>query len=195
MKILNIKSKMIRSKICFYCLSVFFCNVFSCTSEKNNQKKEIYQELSSFIGTKIILQTNNLLPINFPDTLDSNYFVKSKYKIFHFIDNYGCSGCKIGKLSSWNDLYKRSDYNGIPIIIIIHTNVISELKSLMRRNGFTFAYFVDFKNSFFNTNLKLPQRELLRTFLTRNDTVILVGNPLKNQELDKMYRREIVKNF
>lgn len=89
-------------------------------------------------------------------------------------------------------MYKRLDYNGIPIIIIIHTNNITELKSSMRRYEFSFPYFIDFKNSFMNVNFKLPQKELLRTFLTRNDTVILVGNPLKNKEIDKLYRREIV---
>ncbi len=80
------------------------------------------------------------------------------------------------------------------VIIVIETKNISEIKNMIRKIGLTILYFIDFKQNFKNHNKCLPQSEVLRTFLTRNDTVILAGNILKNRNLEELYYNQIHKN-
>lgn len=53
-------------------------------------------------------------------------------------------------------------------------------------------FIIDWTGSFHRTN-RLPQEEQLRTFLVYNNKVVLAGDPLGNEKMQKLYKKQLMK--
>lgn len=51
--------------------------------------------------------------------------------------------------------------------------------------------FLDVDNKFKALNPKLPKNSILRTFLLRDNHVVLCGNPTGNKNIKQLYKREM----
>ncbi|TAJ11006.1 hypothetical protein DMA11_18390 [Marinilabiliaceae bacterium JC017] len=77
------------------------------------------------------------------------------------------------------------------IIFIIHVSEIVGLEYYLDMNGLEITYYLDCNNSFVLKNDLLGNRNIQTFLLDENNEIILVGNPLFNEELTKLYQREI----
>ncbi|MHC1780613.1 MAG: hypothetical protein AB9922_10305 [Bacteroidales bacterium] len=180
--------------ILIFCIISICSFLFYCCNHEREQERIIRKELSNFLGLEINHDKLELLPINNDENQNIETLFRKKYKIYQFIDEISCTECKINSLKLWSDMINKFSTINSDVIIVIETKNISEIKNMIRKMGLTILYFIDFKQNFKNHNKCLPQSEVLRTFLTRNDTVILAGNILKNRNLEELYYNQIHKN-
>ena len=177
----------------------FFCIMLiplflSCNSKKKEMKEYIEKELILFLYSKISIEEVGLIPVNLTDSIMMKDYLSSKYKIYSFVDSMDCSSCQIVRLRKWKDLFKDLNSKLSPIIIIFNTQDVLNVKKYMDLYGLDFPYFLDFENKFKKVNKQIPQKGIFRTFLTRNDSIIVVGNPINNKKIEKLYRKEISTN-
>jgi hypothetical protein len=182
--------KYLLSFLCIILIPIFL----SCNSKKNDKKEYIEKELILFLDSKISIEDVGLIPINLADSIMMKDYLSSKYKIYSFVDSMNCSSCQIVRLRKWKDLFKNLNPKLSPIIIIFNTQDVLNVKKYMELYGLDFPYFLDFENKFKQVNKQIPKKGAFRTFLTRNDTVIVVGNPINNKKIEKLYRTEISKH-
>lgn len=181
MRLKNIKST---STLCLLTLTVLcFCQ---CSNKDENG-------LSSFIeqwqGNKIILP-EIMTDIMTGDTIDID---SSEFTIFTYIDSVGCTGCKM-KLPLWSEFMNSLDTitnAEVNHLVVIHSpdkrNTVLELK----KYSYGYPIYLDKSNQIDKTN-EFPDDELYRTFLLdKEKRVILVGNPIYNNNLANLYKSVI----
>lgn len=187
--------EIINSKINKGLFCLFFCLMaFSCSS-RLGVKKNIEQMMEKPINT---VEKNMVrwIPRHTLCTKDG------KAKNFSFVvyaDSSQCSPCFINGLKEWNellDLEKDKKYN-IEFLFIIEPR-IGESTLLCRRlndSQFTHAVLIDKQYLFRKANPQIPKETMYHTFLLdKNSNVVLVGNPLHNEDVKKLFYRILDKN-
>ena len=116
---------------------------------------------------------------------------RSKLKLIVYADTSDCSLCFLNHLSLWNDfLPLEKKYNGaISFVFIIEArqNESSTLYNQLLTTGLNHPIFIDDKLSFRKSNPHIPKEALYHTFvLDEKNNIVLVGNPLKNEEIEKL---------
>lgn len=79
-----------------------------------------------------------------------------------------CTECHIKYLDKLKGFFREVDQKRSPVLVLFNTNDA-------------------FDKKFKSLNKKLPKSEVINTFLTRNDTVILAGNPVYNPKLKELF--------
>ena len=127
---------------------------------------------------------------------DANHHIKkeAKYKIVSYIDSLSCTSCYFSHYySSWANLsgnFKDKDFS---FYLIFYTNDIDGIKRLFDLYKLDIPFFIDFYDDF-KTNNNIPVESVLHTFLLKDNTVILAGDPFNNSKLFELYKQEIYKN-
>lgn len=169
-----------------YIFLLIFC--LSCTNKL--EKKE----LKSFLGSKIVLP-ENLIPFNFPEGYSSSQDLLNTRKIILYIDSSSCSECKIKELHRYNDVinYLRSESDDFSFIIIFGTDNNYFIKNTMDLFNVKLPYFLDIEQNLKTRNEKFPSSVFLHCFLIINNKVVLSGEPIHNDKMLLLYRRELSK--
>ncbi|MEG0517972.1 MAG: hypothetical protein RR555_03755 [Bacteroidales bacterium] len=163
----------------------------SCTS--TNVSTDVRTTLADFIGTKIATDSIVLIPINKIDSVCISSYLASKYKLYVYIDSINCTACKINKMREWSTLFKLFNAQQASVIVIFNSDNVQGISSTMELYELDFTYFLDIEHEFKKVN-KIPNIEILQTFLTRNDTVIAAGTPLNNDKIINLYQTLISSN-
>ena len=117
-------------------------------------------------------------------------------KIVVYFDSNGCTPCRI-KLNEWKEFMQKINIvnRDIQFIFIFATKKIVELNKEIILNDFSYPIYFDYTNSFEKIN-KLPREHKYHTFMLNNENkIILVGNPVLNNKIEKLYLREINKRY
>ena len=185
----------INSKICKGLFCLFFCLMaFSCSS-RLGVKKNIEQMMEKPINT---IEENMVrwLPRS---TLYKEDGKAKRFSFVVYVDSSQCTPCFINGLKEWNellDLEKSKKYN-IRFLFIIESR-IGESTLLCRRlndSQFTHAVLIDKQYLFRKANPQIPKETMYHTFLLdKNSNVVLVGNPLHNEDVKKLFYRILDKN-
>jgi len=146
--------------------------------------------------------------ISFPDQIDywaydsttfqmekENFTLNHELKIIAIID-IDCSAC-VGEIDEWEKALKEKKLKkDLVFIFIIKTVDPENFSQFIRHKKISDAYVAyDSSNEIFKIN-SFSNYKTLQTMLLDNDNrVILVGNPLNNKSLIKLYNREIVKRI
>lgn len=157
----------------------------------NSQKQELKETISLWHQKEI----------NFPKELNdqiikNNPEYRQQYKILNYIDTNGCSMCRL-KLYEWKLLKRELDSLQInfPIIFIAYLKDYHNLKAMQKINKFPIPIIQD-STGIMNKANNFPRNPLLQTFLLdNNNKVLIMGNPINNQQLLKLYKQEIKKNL
>lgn len=113
-----------------------------------------------------------------------------------YFDSTGCGSCKISRLYEWESfvkLSKQSNDNFKRFFIFSPSKQNKdELLLSLRGNNLKHPMIFDEDNLFSEKNKHIPQNELLHTFLIdKNNNVVIVGNPINNETLYKLYIKTI----
>jgi len=157
-------------------ITLSLCN--SC--HRNHKLKEL---VNSWVNREIILPTYLPFKIYGKDTIVSTDFT---YKIINYIDTNDCMSCNL-KLYEWRQLRNEIKNNRTGIIFIVHANNYDEFETLLRKNRADFLCIYDYDRDIQKLN-NFPNKKSLQTFLLdSNNKVLLIGNPIYNEKLRKLY--------
>lgn len=159
------------------CISFLSCNM----------QPDVNSGLKKLIGREMKLPPD-IVGFNLADSVSMDTYLNSPYKIIYYIDSMGCTECHIESLYRWKKFFQETDQKKSPIVILFETNDIFDIQMFMEKFELHFPFFLDANKKFkaMNRNI-LPDHALLSTFLTRNDTIILAGNPIDNFKLRELF--------
>jgi len=168
----------------FRILSLFL--LIACNNgAKQSPEADVIKRL---IGKELIF-TDNLLPetIEKKTPFSFELFRKKPLKIVAII-NLDCGLC-IESLNGWEEYLKNKD---ITFILIVGGNDFEFFKALKNNESQIFENIFHDKNNIFEMTNKIPRETRFKTFLIDKDNkILLIGNPLFNKNIDKLYEKEI----
>lgn len=170
---------------CKYILIVVLI-LLSCDDTKN-----IAIDLSQLQSKPITLPETCEVIADGRDTSITNILI-SNLKLVVYVDSVGCSLCSISKMYLWEGFieYAKPFSNQLKYYFIYSPakKDINDIKMALRNNMFDYPVLIDEKGDFERLNPHLPKNKQLHTFLLdENNNVILVGNPLNNKEVEKLF--------
>lgn len=160
----------------FYLWFFFFAMFFLCSCGNNN----ISHDIKINTGKQII----------FPDSLVNRLGNEQNtgIRIVSCI-NGNCPKC-LHELKKWIEM---KDKYHLKLVFVIYTEDKVLLDYFIEKEDLKISYFLDTTNCFILTN-KLQSNNLFQTFILDNSNkTILIGNPLHNCELFRLYLTEYEK--
>ena len=176
------KNKILCSLFLIVCASVI-----SCKQSNNNS---LQRHLREFVGTEITIPESLLL---FNDT---NHYIREdvKYKLVFYVDSLSCTQCFLNAgVVTWANLMNKFESRDFNLVIVFHSQDIEVLQELFKTYNLDIPFFIDFYGDFEESN-NLPSERMLHTFLLKDNTVVLAGDPSNNPKLLQLYEKEIAKN-
>jgi len=133
---------------------------------------------------------------------DSTYmdFSVAKLKLIIYVDSTECMSCKIKRLNDWNKILKLdSVYKGRIKFYFVFSPKRGQVKQTLRSiklSSLFYPLFLDENSDFIKDNTQIPRDMRLHTFLLDEDNnIILIGNPLRNKGIRKLFYREVKKRL
>lgn len=126
------------------------------------------------------------------DTLCNNE-TSEMIKFVIYSDSIKCSSCALKDMYRWDDYIKRirKFYDGELEMFFIFNPSRKDWKSfylIMKTTPPAMSVYVDTLGIFECLNPHLPNNPMFHTFLLdENNNVLLVGNPLENEKIEKLF--------
>lgn len=154
---------------------------------------------SSTINKELICMTSEPISIPLQDleeySQDRNNIKYDKVlngcKIVNYVDSKSCSICYMKSIYKWDDfIYVNEETKNVEYFFIIDVRGqnIDELKNALDKIFFSQNIYFDTNGIFISKNKHISDNQLYHTFLLdKNNNIVLVGNPINNQEMGKLY--------
>lgn len=183
------------NRIVLFALIVGAFMYSACTgnNEQNEQKKKQEAELRLFKEKIITLPENMLAKHCDEQILPDTTLLERPLKMIVYINQDGCTDCKLRGLLPYYMFILENEYlDNFGVVIILNTVDRELAESTLADMRFRRTVFYDLDNSFERLNPHLPQNEQFHTFLLNEENkVILVGAPVYNEKLKKLYLKEM----
>ena len=166
---------------------------FSCSS--NEMKKE-YEQLKS---EKITIPDYEHAIIEGKDSLINDCF-KGNLKLVIFTDSTSCNSCSVETIYNWEELVKYAErYGGQLDFYFIFTPKkydVEDVQFALTHTTFKYPLILDSLGLFRAMNPHIPTNKLFHTFLLNEENrVIMVGNPLHNSNVRKLFEDIVEENL
>ncbi len=164
--------------------------LFSCVLSLISCRNRIKQDIEKLTSTPITLPLNIDIVVNGRDSLITNYY-DSEYKLIIYADPDGCASCSVAKLYLWDPLIKYSETfnNRLKFYYIFGTQDSKKIKATLMSNDFSYPVLIDESMEFERLNPHIPKNKSMHTFLLdNNNNVLLIGDPLINKDVEKMFK-------
>lgn len=117
-----------------------------------------------------------------------------KLVVYH--DSTVCTSCVFQKLHKWDDFIEKAKaHKGNLELYFIFSPPSNEqhlLKVMVKNYKPKMPIYMDTAGVFRRTTPQLPSNPMLHTFLLdENNEVLVVGNPLENEKIDRMFWRTV----
>jgi hypothetical protein len=172
---------------------ILFMTLLICISGcKDKRTAEIEKIVKEWTGKTIVFPEDLQCKWIGQDTVCPDLFDKP-YKILTYIDSSGCSSCKL-RLSDWKVIINEIDLlapEQVSFLFYIHPKDEKELTFLLKRDQIDYPVFVDVNNKIEELN-HFPQEIIFQSFLLdQNNQILLIGNPVMNPAVWKIYKQQI----
>lgn len=157
-------------------------------------ENKINIEVQSMYNQKVIIPIDSFYVIH-PHS--ENHLLhgvdqKQRQRLIVYSDSLVCSSCKILELEKWESFFaSKSSYKNVfdAIFIFSPSHIDLEvLKFAIKSQEISFPIYIDTLGVFKKMNHYLPDNSLLHTFLIdKEGKIILVGSPLDNKMIEKMF--------
>lgn len=161
----------------------------SCVGESGKVK----QELASLMSNRIEMCQEATVTLSGKDIIAQDYFA-SDFKMVVYTDSLGCSSCALQQLHLWSDFVEFAEpYGGkLKYYFIFNPPKRENIRLALRSSMLDYPMLLDSLGEFERLNPHLPKNKAMHTFLLdEQNNVVLVGNPLHNPEIERMFK-EIV---
>jgi len=155
---------------------------------------KIEEELSKLLKHKIIIPYDQM-----PDTYSTAILEinkNAKYRLVVFVDSTECSSCSLRSLAEWETYIGEKAHKNLNLHIILQpkANEYNEIMDIVAESGVKIPVFVDSCYAFTRINPFIPHNTIMHTFLlNQNDSIVLVGNPLRNKKIEELVQKIILK--
>lgn len=170
--------------VTFICTAFFFV---ACS----NRERQFTQEIKVLQSKVIRLPSRGLFMRRGKEVqkVDVN---KEVLKLVVYADSIGCTACAINHIDSWGHFIDYAEqFNNQLRFYFIFSPMKKEVRGtelMITNTMFDYPILLDTLGEFEKLNPYLPKNRALHTFLLdENDKVILVGNPLHNKKIEKMF--------
>ena len=125
--------------------------------------------------------------------IDSLSFYNKNISLVVYSDSNFCTICGLKKLYQWYDVLSiiRDKYNGIVKVYFIFApskEQVPDLDKAVKTSLIDYPVFFDYNNVFARRNTNIPADITMHTFLLdENGGIILVGSPLDNMRIRKLF--------
>jgi len=173
------------------------CSALSCKDNRN--KKEIKKVVNEWIGKEILLPEKVSCYVAGKETLQEicNELLRQEFKILMYIDSAGCSDCRL-KLSEWKQLMEDADrffQGNVGFLLFFQPESVSKMANLFAPGRFDYPVFMDINGTINRLN-RFPKEMEYRCFLLNKDNkVLMIGNPVLNLNIWKLYKSKIEENI
>lgn len=116
--------------------------------------------------------------------------INKEIKVLTVVDSNSCTECRL-KLYDWRKYIEEIDSINLDItfIFIVHAKDSSLIEIIKEKNKFNYPIFYDYTNKMEQLN-HFPKDSRFQTFLLdKNNKVILIGNPIGNSYMWKLYKK------
>lgn len=170
-----------------YILPIFF--ICSCTNNR------LIKDMRSLMGQQITVSVDWNTVLKGKDTVLSD-FTKVPIKLIVWVDSLGCTSCEANSMYMWKDIANYADslsqWFNIIFLFTPKKKDLPALSTVLTRELLDYPIFIDLNGRFVRQNPNLPKNRQLHTFLLdKNNKVVMVGSPLYNPTLWKLYKRTI----
>lgn len=159
--------------------------------KKESKKTVVEKIVSEWVGKEIIFPKDISCSFMGKDTACLD--MSTPYKILVYTDSVGCMSCK-SHLKEWNYLLKDIEElskKQVRFLFYFCPQNEQQIDLLLKRDDFKQIVFVDYTNELNKLN-NFPHKVEYRCFLLDKDNkVLLVGNPIMNPNLWKVYKNVI----
>ncbi len=169
--------------------------LFQCNTTTSKQKS-VEQVVENTLGKKLLIPNNLVVYKPFEKYLDDSIGISQKpFKIYSLVDAT-CSVC-VDNIVKWDRFVAElNNRENVSIILILESDDNFELIKYICEEGiiteFSYPFFFDINNEFIRLNPFIKKNKHLETILTdTNNNIIMLGNPLFNENIKNKFR-EIV---
>ncbi len=138
--------------------------------------------------------------ISFPKSLEmctGNAEIPSRpYKLLVFRDSLVCTPCYVKSLDEWKAFLSAIKPNRLDLIFVLSPKLdeYMSVKSVLRNHQYKWPVYIDRTNNFWNSNPQIPEDEIYHCMLLdKQNQVVIIGNPMKNEKVSKMIIQEVNK--
>ena len=169
-------------------ITLSFC---SCTQQR------LIKDVQQFIGQTIIFPSTVNTTWNGIDTVVTD-FMDVPIKLVVWQNSHSCTPCEMNNLYEWNDVIKYADslsqWFRVAYIFTPKKEDLLSVKTALKAKKLDYPIFIDQNATFKKLNPRLPKNQLLHTFLLdKSNRVVMVGSPLQNPSLWRLYMKTIQK--
>ena len=168
-------------------LVMSYCYLTACNSQKHDVKKALEKMQSSAIA----IPYERMECWASDSVIEDKPWNNARLKLVHYVDSATCSTCYLQKVAIYGLLFgmETQSNNEFYNVFIINPNIIAKKKLVSDFSSKLIpqTIFVDTANVFMELNPNLPPESMFHTFLLdENNKVILVGNPMLNEQIEDM---------
>lgn len=153
-------------------------------------KEDVSADMKHFLSADVLIPKHKM--INCSDSVDLGIDEQNYIYIVNYIEEYGCSKCK---LSTMSELYRNNiQSKGTILLSIIQSEKtkIEETHNIAKPIGLCGYVYLDTCNAFLEANPQIPDNELFHTFVINNEgKVLMVGNPFQNEKMEALFKKVI----
>ena len=165
--------------------TIIFC--ISCNFY-NEDRRSLRKEIKSITGTEVKIP-DNIIGLNFNNPEQKQSYYDATNKIFFYIDSISCNECVMKTLYEWESFLNNSTYDW-KLFIIISSGDYILIDKMFKDYYIDIPFFWDSNNSFESHN-QFIKKSLFQTFLTIDDKVVVIGNPIVSTKVRKQYEKHV----
>lgn len=160
--------------------------------------KILKDKLEALYSTPVVFPNSGMLHIdNAANNNNQEKTPSSKYKLLVFSGPDECSICAVNKMSEWNALLNLEKEGFINMIFIFNplTEEKDDVIAAYHTSGLEHSIELDTCGIFLQKNSQIPEAKAFHTLLLDTDNkVILVGDPIHNKKIKKLFYERIGAN-
>lgn len=163
--------------------------LFFAGCQKN---KDIRDGIISMQSSKVTIDEDSILCVN-----GESIFIEHtpQFRLVVYVDSSECSSCSINQLKYWQSfMSKYNSQSNIQLLILLEAKKgeIPSIEGDIASAELNNIIFIDSNFVFRRQNPQIPPNSMYHTFLLNEmDSVVLVGNPLRNGRVEKMFEKII----
>lgn len=171
-------------------LGILLIITFSaCSIHKEGSLQE---RMMSCIGKTMVIPSSSIYTSYVYDTVSLD--LKGLDKIIMYIDSNGCVGCRMNlkgmkKFAAIVDSLTNGD---LKTIIYIHPSKKRHASTPILQAKYHYPVSIDMRDDFGNANRELLSHGFNTFLVDEKDKVLLVGNPVENYAIGKLYLKTIL---
>lgn len=171
-----------------YCIFSFLILVLSsCTA-----KDEVRRTIEGMTGKPVVIDDKGLIVWKPKSSYQMTKRSPRPYTLLVYVDSAQCSECFVKGLAEWNQMLRLENDKRYDVQFVFIMEALKGKGNLLQRHldesDFKHEVLIDEKACFRKANSQIPQDNIYHTFLLDRDyKIILVGNPLHNENIKKLF--------